>query len=51
MSFMNDWCNEHVAGYQPRSARGFGSAPTAPGRGIDVAESQLGAPIVSASLD
>ncbi len=51
VSFMNDWCNEHVAGYQPRSARGFGSAPTAPGLGIDVDESLLGAPIVSASLD
>ena len=21
VSFMNDWCNEHVAGYQPRSVR------------------------------
>jgi L-alanine-DL-glutamate epimerase-like enolase superfamily enzyme len=51
VSFMNDWCNEHVAGYQPRSARGFGSAPTAPGLGIDVDESLLGAPIVSARLD
>jgi cis-L-3-hydroxyproline dehydratase len=51
VSFMNDWCNEHVAGYQLSSARGVGSAPTAPGLGIDVDESLLGAPIVSASLD
>ena len=51
VSFMNDWCNEHVAGYEPRSAAAFGSAPTAPGLGIDVDESLLGGPIVSARLD
>ena len=28
VSFMNDWCNEHVAGYEPRSVAGVGSAPT-----------------------
>ena len=31
VSFMNDWTNEHVAGHEPRSAGGFGSAPDAPG--------------------
>ena len=48
VSFMNDWCNEHVAGYQPRSVGGFGSAPTSPGLGIDVDETLLGDPILSA---
>jgi L-alanine-DL-glutamate epimerase-like enolase superfamily enzyme len=50
VSFMNDWCNEHVAGYQPRSVRGVGSAPTGPGLGIEVDESLLGAPVVGAGL-
>src|SRR4051794_19991148 len=36
VSFMNDWTNEHVAGYQPRSSNGFGAAPTGPGLGVDV---------------
>lgn len=35
-SFMNDWTDGHVAGYQPRSVAGRGSAPTAPGLGITV---------------
>jgi L-alanine-DL-glutamate epimerase-like enolase superfamily enzyme len=47
VSFMNDWTNEHVAGYQPRSKDGFGSAPTAPGLGIEVDVSTLGAPVLS----
>ena len=47
VSFMNDWTNEHVAGYQPRSKNGFGSAPTGPGLGIEVAASKLGAPLLS----
>jgi cis-L-3-hydroxyproline dehydratase len=45
VSFMNDWTNEHVAGYQPRSVNGIGTAPTAPGLGIDVDRSTLGAPL------
>ena len=45
---MNDWTNEHVAGYQPRSVDGFGSAPTGPGLGIEVDAERLGAPVVSA---
>jgi len=48
VSFMNDWTNEHVAGYQPRSAGGFGSAPTGPGLGIEVDASALGKPLFSA---
>jgi cis-L-3-hydroxyproline dehydratase len=47
-SFMNDWINEHVAGYQPRSINGFGSAPSAPGLGIEVDVAKLGAPLFSA---
>ncbi|MEO6144833.1 MAG: enolase C-terminal domain-like protein, partial [Dermatophilaceae bacterium] len=35
-SFMNDWTDGHVAGYEPRSQRGRGSAPTRPGLGITV---------------
>jgi cis-L-3-hydroxyproline dehydratase len=45
VSFMNDWTNEHVAGYQPRSANGRGSAPTGPGLGVDVDIAALGAPL------
>ena len=35
-SFMNDWTLDHVAGHQPRSANGRGTAPSGPGLGIDV---------------
>jgi hypothetical protein len=37
--------NEHVAGYQPRSQEGHGSAPEAPGLGIEVDLERLGEPI------
>ncbi|MCU1390743.1 MAG: Mandelate racemase/muconate lactonizing protein [Ilumatobacteraceae bacterium] len=47
VSFMNDWTNEHVAGYQPRSVDGFGSAPTGPGLGLDVDETTLGKPLLT----
>jgi len=46
VSFMNDWTNEHIAGYEPRSRAGFGSAPEAPGLGIDVDVALLGKPLV-----
>lgn len=46
-SFFNDWTNEHVAGYLPRSSNGMGSAPTGAGLGISVDTSVLGAPIAS----
>ena len=49
VSFMNDWTNEHIAGHQPASRDGFGSVPTGPGLGIEVDESQLGAPLFSTS--
>lgn len=42
VSFMNDWTNEHVAGYQPRSVNGWGRAPDTPGLGVEVDEAQLG---------
>jgi L-alanine-DL-glutamate epimerase-like enolase superfamily enzyme len=45
VSFMNDWTNEHVAGYRPRSRGGVGEVPTGPGLGIDVDASMLGEPI------
>ena len=50
VSFMNDWCNEHVAGYEPRGVLGVGSAPTGPGLGIEVDDTVLGEPILSAAL-
>ncbi len=45
VSFMNDWVNEHVAHYQPRSVKGFGSAPSAPGLGVEVDLKSLGKPL------
>lgn len=45
--FFNDWTNEHVAGYEPRSLNGRGSAPTGPGLGIEVRGSELGTPLFS----
>lgn len=48
VSFMNDWTNEHVAGYQPRSVHGFGSAPAGAGLGIAVDAATLGAPLLTA---
>ena len=47
VSFMNDWTNEHIAGHEPRSQGGFGSAPDRPGLGIDVDVDLLGEPLLS----
>jgi L-alanine-DL-glutamate epimerase-like enolase superfamily enzyme len=47
VSFMNDWTNEHIAGREPRSQAGFGSAPSGPGLGIDVDVAALGTPLFS----
>ena len=47
-SFMNDWTLDHVAGYEPRSLRGRGAAPTTPGLGLQVDTERLGAPLESA---
>jgi L-alanine-DL-glutamate epimerase-like enolase superfamily enzyme len=45
VSFMNDWTNEHLAGYEPRSAGAYGSARTQPGLGITVDLEHLGQPL------
>ncbi len=47
VSFMNDWTNEHVAGYVPRSVNGVGSAPAGPGLGLEVDPAVLGEPILT----
>jgi cis-L-3-hydroxyproline dehydratase len=47
VSFMNDWTNEHIAGYQPRSEGGVVSAPTGAGLGVDVDLELLGEPLFS----
>ena len=46
VSFMNDWTNEHIANYQPRSINGTGSAPTGPGLGVEVDLAMLGKPLL-----
>lgn len=45
VSFMNDWTNEHIAGYEPRSANGRGAAPIGPGLGVEVDIGRLGSPL------
>jgi L-alanine-DL-glutamate epimerase-like enolase superfamily enzyme len=47
VSFMNDWTNEHVAGHEPRSRFGLGSAPGLPGLGVEVDVELLGEPLLS----
>lgn len=49
VSFMNDWTNEHIAGYAPRSRAGRGSAPGEPGLGVEVDTELLGDPLFTAS--
>jgi L-alanine-DL-glutamate epimerase-like enolase superfamily enzyme len=44
---MNDWTNEHIAGYEPRSRHGVGAAPLAPGLGVEVDVEMLGAPLMT----
>lgn len=45
VSFFNDWTDGHVAGHEPRSSKGRGRAPSAPGLGIEVDATRLGEPI------
>lgn len=47
VSFMNDWTDNHVAGYSPRSAGGRGAAAVTPGLGVSVDRDVLGAPVAS----
>ena len=47
VSFMNDWTQEHIAGYEPRSHGGLGPVPDGPGLGIEVDVASLGAPLFS----
>ena len=47
VSFMNDWTNEHVAGYEPRSRDGVGAAPQGAGLGVEVDLEMLGEPLFS----
>jgi cis-L-3-hydroxyproline dehydratase len=47
VSFMNDWTNEHIAGHEPRSRKGIGSAPAGPGLGIVVDPAALGDPFAT----
>jgi cis-L-3-hydroxyproline dehydratase len=49
VSFMNDWTNEHIAGHQPHSCDGFGSAPSGAGLGVEVDVAALAAPLFSAA--
>jgi L-alanine-DL-glutamate epimerase-like enolase superfamily enzyme len=49
--FMNDWTNEHVAGYQPRSDAGSGAAPDGPGLGVEVDRAKLGVPFAVFEVD
>jgi L-alanine-DL-glutamate epimerase-like enolase superfamily enzyme len=50
VSFINDFVNEHVAGYEPRSERSVGAAPAGAGLGIDVDLEQLGEPLFGFAL-
>jgi L-alanine-DL-glutamate epimerase-like enolase superfamily enzyme len=50
VSFMNDWTNEHIAGYQPRSAGETGPVPDGPGLGIEVDVEALGQPLATFPL-
>ena len=48
-SFFNDWTDEHVAGYQPRTVNGRGKAPEGPGLGITIDRGMIGDPVASFS--
>jgi L-alanine-DL-glutamate epimerase-like enolase superfamily enzyme len=45
VSFMNDWTNEYIASYQPRSKKGIGTAPKGQGLGVELDLSSLGKPV------
>jgi L-alanine-DL-glutamate epimerase-like enolase superfamily enzyme len=43
--FFNDWTQEHVAEYVPRSRNGWGAAPKGAGLGIQVNRESIGKPL------
>lgn len=47
VSFLNDATLEHIAGHEPASANGYGSAPAGAGLGIEVDAAMLGEPLFS----
>ena len=47
VSFINDFVNEHVAGYEPRSQGAVGAAPRGPGLGLEVELEPLAEPLFS----
>ena len=49
VSFFNDWVNEHIAGYQPRSSGGNGAAPTGAGLGVTPDLALLGEALLAVS--
>ncbi len=48
VSFMNDWVEEHIAGWRPRSREGLGAPEPGPGLGVDVDPGALGEPLFAA---
>jgi L-alanine-DL-glutamate epimerase-like enolase superfamily enzyme len=50
VSFMNDWTDNHLAGYQPRSVNGRGAAPTTPGLGLTIDLDVVGPPVAAWTL-
>ena len=48
VSFMNDWVQEHIAGWQPRSRQGYGAPKAGAGLGVEVDVLALGEPLFSA---
>src|SRR3990172_3002863 len=45
VSFMNDWVQEHIAGWQPRSQKGYGAPAPRAGLGVEVDAGALGEPL------
>lgn len=49
VSFFNDWVEEHLAGYRPRSLGGSGAAPDGPGLGVEPDPAMLGEALFAVS--
>lgn len=50
VSFFNDWVQEHIAGYRPRSQDGLGAAPSGAGLGVEPDLSLLGEALFSVAM-